>query len=352
MHGGFEAISKIPYPLTVPKGLTTESEVATLDFLHSKGIPVPRVYTWSSKSDNPVGTEYIIIMEKASGKPLADCCLYYKDSLPQDLQADLYAPGTPDERDDAARFCIGPTADYMFWRGKRALLDLNRGPWKDQRDYVRSIGVRELEWTRQFGEISPVSYMDLLEKYLSISPYVLPEDRGSPVNKPHYVTRVSTIARIPVTSSYYLSTDLNPSNVFVTDSCGISCLIDWQHTSTLPLLLTAGNPPLFENPDPEPPKGSEKPSLPADYESLDPEEKSHADELYRRRMLFYLYMVFNGKDNRPYLDALRYPALMLRQNLVDRAGRQWSGNIITLKGALVRAVAHWDQLVAGQSEHI
>jgi hypothetical protein len=70
---------------------------------------------------------------------------------------------------------------------------------------------------------------------------------------------------------------------------------DWQHSSIVPLLLTARNPPLFENPDPKPPKGIEKLSLPEDYASLSPEEKSHTNELHRRRMLFYLYVVFNGK---------------------------------------------------------
>ncbi|KAF3396870.1 hypothetical protein DPV78_007933 [Talaromyces pinophilus] len=104
---------------------------------------------------------------------------------------------------------------------------------------------------------------------------------------------------------------------------------DWQHSSILPLLLTARNPPLFENPDPEPPKGIEKLSLPEDYASLSPEEKSHTNELHRRRMLFYLYVVFN-----------------------DRAGRQWSGNIVTLKEALLRLATHWDQLVDGNQEQI
>lgn len=112
----------------------------------------------------------------------------------------------------------------------------------------------------------------------------------------------------------------------------------------------AGNPPLFENPDSEPPKGFEKPSIPADYESLNPHEKSQAEELHRRRMLFYLYMVFNGKNNKSHLSALRDPLLSIRQHLVDRAGRQWNGNTITLKGALVRAVAHWSLLVSGASE--
>ncbi|KAE8397671.1 hypothetical protein BDV37DRAFT_265137 [Aspergillus pseudonomiae] len=137
-----------------------------------------------------------------------------------------------------------------------------------------------------------------------------------------------------------INPDLNPSNVFVSDTCEVSCIVNWQHSSILPLLLTAGNPPLFENPDSEPPKGLEKPSLPENYSSLSPEEQSNADELHRRRMLFYMYMVFNGRDNKAHLEALRYPLMSLRQHIVDRAGRQWSGNVITLKGALIRLTEH------------
>ena len=123
MDDGFEVIAKLPYSLTVPKHFTTESEVATLDFLSSKGVPVPQVYAWSSKGDNPVGSEYVI-MEKAPGQPLESRwfgltpkervrlvtsvveierkmfsfaldsygSLYYKSSLPSHLQADLYGP--------------------------------------------------------------------------------------------------------------------------------------------------------------------------------------------------------------------------------------------------------------------
>ena len=83
----------------------------------------------------------------------------------------------------------------------------------------------------------------------------------------------------------------------------------------------AGNPPLFENPDRGPPKGFEKPSLPEDYDSISPGEKIRVDELHRQRMLFYFYMIFNAKDNKPHLDAFRHPILMPCQNLVDRAGR-------------------------------
>ena len=153
---GFEIIAKIPYSISVPKSLATASEVGTMDFLRSKGLPVPQVYAWSSDSMNPVGVEYII-MQKAPGKPLEDHwfqltqkerarlmesyiklermlldlrfdahgSIYYKESLPSKLQSDLHAS---ERKDDTDRFCIGPTADYMFWLGRRSQLDIHRGP--------------------------------------------------------------------------------------------------------------------------------------------------------------------------------------------------------------------------------
>ncbi|KAL4794314.1 kinase-like domain-containing protein [Aspergillus venezuelensis] len=383
MDDGFEVVAKIPYRLTVPRTLTTESEVATLDFLRVHGIPVPRVYAYSSNMDNEVGTEYTI-MEKAPGNPLQDKwfnltpkervrlvtsfvdierrlfsipfasygSIYYHDRLPSNMRPiDIHTDELNAMKGNGGdRFCIGPSADYDFWLGRRALLDLNRGPWNDHREYIRSVAAKELEWTRKFGkprcnqfphndiltgEISHLEYIDLLEKFMSLSPFILPEGREDPMNKP--------MLRHP---------DLNPSNVFITDTGEVSCIIDWQHSSIQPLLLVAGNPPLFQNPDPEPPAGLEKPSLPTNYDSLSADERIQADELHRRRMLFYLYMVFNGKENKAHLDALRYPLLMLRQHAVDRAGRQWSGNTVTLKGAIFRLVQNWDTLIQGISPKI
>ncbi|KAM5464266.1 hypothetical protein MauCBS54593_007085 [Microsporum audouinii] len=389
MNDGFEVIVKIPYLLAVPPKLTTESEVATLDFLRENGIPVPKVYAWSSDKDNEVGTEYII-MEKATGKPLTDCwfdltpkemlklvtsyvdiekklfsfpfgahgSLYYKDALPRNLQASLYASG---QSGGDSRFCIGPITDYMFWRGRRAAFDLDRGPWGDHCQYLQSIGQRELEWTQKFGkpmmndfphnaiegiprEIPQGIYIDLLKKYLSLAPYILPQDPADPLNRPtlrHPVCRTMPFCLTPELTKL----DLNPSNIFVSEEGEITCLIDWQYTTILPLLLVAGNPPMFDNPDSEPPKDLKQPSLPPDYDTLSAEEKSHADELHRRRMLFWLYMVFNGRDNKPHLKAIQYPLLMPRQHLADRAGRQWTGNFITLKGAILRVVLNWNVIL-------
>ena len=150
---GFEVITKMPYGISVPERLATASEVATMDFLRSKGLPVPQVHAWSADSKNPVGVEYII-MQKAPGKPLEDrwfhltqkervhlmesytglesklfdLCLdaygsiYFKEALPSKLRLDLHDP------ENTGRFCIGPTTDYMFWLGRRDQLNIHRGP--------------------------------------------------------------------------------------------------------------------------------------------------------------------------------------------------------------------------------
>ena len=41
----FQMIAGIPYPATVPKYYAVASEVATMEFLRSSGLPVPQVYT-------------------------------------------------------------------------------------------------------------------------------------------------------------------------------------------------------------------------------------------------------------------------------------------------------------------
>ncbi|PTU23284.1 hypothetical protein P175DRAFT_0515195 [Aspergillus ochraceoroseus IBT 24754] len=331
MQDGFEAIIKIPYQIAGPRHFVTATKV--FPFLGY-------TYGYSSSNDNSAGTEYII-MEKAAGVGLKTTWLemskhkthklasslveiekkffnlpfrstgsiYFKDDIPSDLQAPLYdEAGT-----DSNTFCIGPTADYMFWRGRRASLDIFRGPWVDPCDYLTSIAQKEIEWLRHYGKLSKLDF---------------PHNGSTPgeVSPDEYI-------------------DLNPNNIFVSpDSGAISCIIDWQHTTVEPRLLVAGHPRAFENPDLEQPADLKEPLLPSDYKSLPGQAKAQADELYRRRLLFYYYRIFSGHLNKPHLQALRDPILLPRQHLVDRAGRQWNGTLLTLKGALVRMVGYWSHL--------
>jgi hypothetical protein len=52
MRDGFQFVGRIPYPVTQPKRLVIASEVATMDFLRSHGIPVPKVYSYLATPEN------------------------------------------------------------------------------------------------------------------------------------------------------------------------------------------------------------------------------------------------------------------------------------------------------------
>ncbi|TEY71702.1 hypothetical protein BOTCAL_0088g00200 [Botryotinia calthae] len=71
MDNGSVAIARIPIRNLCPDSKATASEVATMDFARTiLDIPVPKVYAWNTDSNNPVGTDYII-MEEAPGISLA-----------------------------------------------------------------------------------------------------------------------------------------------------------------------------------------------------------------------------------------------------------------------------------------
>ena len=152
MRDDFRLVARIPYPVTVPKSFAVASEVATMDFLRSSGLPTPSVYGYSPTSDNVAETEYIF-MEFVDGTKLSDIwfdlgereiesvmrqlvqleakmmsvsfpaggSLYYT----QDLERMAGKPGIllKDER-----FCIGPDVRLPLWYGRRSLLDVDRGP--------------------------------------------------------------------------------------------------------------------------------------------------------------------------------------------------------------------------------
>lgn len=139
--------------------------------------------------------------------------------------------------------------------------------------------------------------------------------------------------------------DLTPGNIFIDpETSQISCLIDWQHAIIQPQLLAAGYPRAFENPDDMLPPDLVMPKLPENFLSLNTESQIAIRELHRRRLFFYGYRVLNGAFNKTHIDCLRDPLLLGRQMLVDRAGRQWAGNLVTLKGAVVRMARFGEHL--------
>lgn len=131
------------------------------------GIPIPRIYDWSAKRDNPVGVEYIL-EEKATGQPLGSIwanltlpaqldivsqvvemekklvsfsfpyhgSIYYESDLQStsldyktlDLRCDSSPESANPQNDKRLVFVVGPLADSNFWTEERAVANLDRGP--------------------------------------------------------------------------------------------------------------------------------------------------------------------------------------------------------------------------------
>jgi hypothetical protein len=153
MEDGASVLARLPYPSTSPRRLAVASEVATMDFVGSRGIRSPEVLGHSIE-ENSVGSEYIL-MEKLPGRPIGDAwfdlseqerlqvlhdmvqleakmfnmmlpasgSIYYARDLPSDTHR-IVIPGINDH------FCVGPYASRRWWFGSRESLEVDRGPRK------------------------------------------------------------------------------------------------------------------------------------------------------------------------------------------------------------------------------
>jgi hypothetical protein len=165
MRDGFQFVGRVPYPVMEPKRLVIASEVATMDFLRSHGIPVPEVYDYSATPENAAGTEYLF-MELVSGTNLGDVwhdlpekarirvvknivevesrlfslsfpasgSLFYTKDLPAEFnRIDVPIAGAVCD----ARFCVGPGTRLGLWYGRRLDLQIDRGPRTYQPIYLQ-----------------------------------------------------------------------------------------------------------------------------------------------------------------------------------------------------------------------
>ncbi len=163
MRCGFQMVARIPYPVTSPKYFAVASEVATMAFLRSLGLPLPQIYGYSPTPNNAAGTEYIF-MEFVQGINLSDIWSNLEEdeinSITRQLAqleskimsivlpagGSLYftgdlenAPGSASGHIRPGRttlanknFCVGPDTNLPLWYGRRSQLDLDRGPCKPQ----------------------------------------------------------------------------------------------------------------------------------------------------------------------------------------------------------------------------
>ncbi|KAI6017895.1 protein kinase subdomain-containing protein PKL CAK Fmp29 [Pisolithus marmoratus] len=349
------------------------SEVATAALLRSSGLPIPEVYGYSPAPDNAAETEYIF-MEFVEGTNLSDIwfglregdivsvsrqlaeleskmmsiafpaggSLYYT----KDLERVAGRLGIPLKN---GRFCIGPDRRLPLWYGRRSQLDIDRGPYKSAGAALVGGAHKELAYLEQFGrpllpfqrtrregyqyqKQQPSDHIENLDRYLLIASSLTPRNPALG----HFSIR---------------HPDPQPSNIFVSRSpdsnLHIVGLIDWQHTSILPLFLLAGIPQWIQNYDDLISQSMTRPSLPEDLSDLDETRQSREKELYRRRLVHYHYVKNTEEYNKFHYAALTDPMGMLRRRLFCHANDPWEGETLALKVALIEATENWETLTGG-----
>lgn len=101
--------------------------------------------------------------------------------------------------------------------------------------------------------------------------------------------------------------DLHSANIFVNeaDPKEITCIIDWQAVPVYPMFLVTHHPSLIDYEGPKP-EGFTKPSLPNNMETLDPQAKKAAKDLFLAQSVWLYYKTQIQKEAPDLLRSLRY----------------------------------------------
>ncbi|KAK2735061.1 hypothetical protein FQN57_001341 [Myotisia sp. PD_48] len=362
---GSELIAKIPSKRAGPARYSTESEVATLKYVHHHTkIPVPKVLAWDSDPSNNVGSEYIL-MEKAPGiqgykvwpdmkgadnidlvqdlvnleKQLASISfpmfgsLFLRKTIGDDYSR--YQPLSQDI-DPTQSYCIGPSVD-RFWDSplRNQCMQFNKGPWSSLADYGISLANREMSKITLDREKDSRTYRSRRSADEEISDLSLAMEVIKAL-EPH-----SKLASMSQPMLWH--TDLHLGNIHVSeaDPSRIVSIIDWQSISVGPLFLQATWPE-FLKPDDEYVYGPIVPKLPDNFEQLDPDEQKLAIAAKDDANFSKFYELSYGRCNSPIYRSLHLPTVL--QEIFIRCGEAGDEETIGLYGCLVELYQAWDAL--------
>jgi hypothetical protein len=136
-----------------------------------------------------------------------------------------------------------------------------------------------------------------------------------------------------------------PSNIFISDSGDITGIIDWQHTTILPIFLQAKIPKYFQNYGDDDSENFRRPKL-ADIATMTNSDKEIEMDLYRRRQVHYFYVGHTSRLNKAYFHAMGKYNLVVRNQLYDTAGRPWEDDNSSLQAELIKTMAHWSEIAS------
>lgn len=121
-------------------------------------------------------------------------------------------------------------------------------------------------------------------------------------------------------------------------------MIDWQHSTILPLFLQCGIPESLQNYGDEVSESLQIPTLPSNFDELEETEQFREAELLRRRQLHYFYVKLTAEINPEHYEALTYDFSTLRRRLFHHASDPWEGDNVTLKADLITLSSKWTDL--------
>jgi len=142
--------------------------------------------------------------------------------------------------------------------------------------------------------------------------------------------------------------DLSPSNIFISDSGEITGIIDWQHSTALPIFLQAKIPKHFQNYGDDDSENFQRPKLAENFATMTDGDKEIEMELYRRRQVHYFYVGYTSSLNKAHFHAMGQYNLVLRNQLYDTVCRPWEGDNTSLQAELIRTVAHWSEIASAE----
>ncbi|KAF8602341.1 hypothetical protein BDV93DRAFT_557595 [Ceratobasidium sp. AG-I] len=378
MTDGKEVVARIPFRNAGPRRLTTQSEVATIDFLRSRlQAPIPKILAWQASSDNPVGCEYIL-MERCPGDPLghhmhairdkslltqiADFqiklssvrfsqygSIFYKDHVSPELQnRPLYAEGEPEDH-CSERFRIGPSVERRFYRRERASMNLDRGPWRDTQSYINAVAAAEVSWIQSYSDSSDArrqngayntseQHISLLAQWTRLAPAIIPSD-------PRLLDPV------------LVHPDLHAANVMLNTGRGIvtkpsifavNGIIDWQNAMVRPL-FEATLPAFLEDPeegeiDVQPGSISDPPVLPPALETYDENRRSLA-------LAIHCYLSRLHSSQPALVFAMKNKHINLLRHAIYFSSHTWSDGLPNLDRVLEQLCAGYGTTFPAHTSH-
>ncbi|KAE9379476.1 hypothetical protein N431DRAFT_434463 [Stipitochalara longipes BDJ] len=374
MDNGSEVFAKLPNPVAGPACYTTASEVATRDFLRTAlDIPIPQIIAYSADRNNSVGAEYIL-EAKAPGKPLGslwyqwpiqarlemikqvveiECklasmtftksgCIYFASDIPTNLSHNLEVrTDVPIASSTLERFRLGPLVSSELWRGKRAAMDMNRGPYNTPLNYVKAMAVNEklyiesharsrMNYHRSSTE-HPEEVLRLLGQCLQLAPAMIP---------PSVINDMDQLAPT------LWHPDLHLDNIFVDPSTKkITQIIDWQSAAIMPFYYQGGAARMFQCPWTVADDNT-VPALPDDYDTLDKSEQKRLESNRKTEICYKYYRAVTLQENpRNWAALLLKPQNLVRTEPSRLVTNVWSDHdTFFLRRALLSMTEEWEDL--------